>query len=89
MKGGAEMLLSHEGTVIEAYLIAVKSGYDGSKELCEHEEAAKDSSIEQAKRERSEKIINIVNTISNLGVPPPFYSQVTSWNWLLNFAQFK
>lgn len=86
-KGGVELLDSHFGTVIEAYLIAAKSYWHGkSAELQDHEAILNDASQPAPRRERADKIIKIVSSMS-FGNKNPSLSHVV--NKLELAAQFK
>lgn len=59
-KGGSEMLLSDVGINIEAYLIMFKSTLQRTKELDAYRAAYKDEGLEQAQRERAERLLHFV-----------------------------
>lgn len=87
LKGGPEMLASHFGMVMEAYLIAAKSDWHGkSAALQEYEATLSDTSQPASQRERADKIIEIVNSMS-------FENKNPSLSYVVNklelAAQFK
>ncbi|WPD20852.1 MAG: P-loop NTPase fold protein [Candidatus Electrothrix scaldis] len=64
-KGGSEMLLSDVGINIEAYLIMFKSILQRSEELEAYKAVYKNEELEDAQRERAERLLHFVTYIRN------------------------
>lgn len=64
-KDGSEMLLSDIGINIEAYLIKFKSFYQKAEELEMHRAVYKNEKLEQAQRERAERLLHFAKYITS------------------------